>query len=320
MRLLLVFCAALSLNAEIAGTLQNASTGKPQPNAVVKAIGATAQGMQTLGSAKTDAQGVFKMDLNVDQPVLLQSEVDSVTYSMMLAPGTPSTGVKFNVYQTSADPKTASVSQHMVLLQPTGSDLQVAETFLFDNKSKFTLNDPKNGSLRFYLPQGAEAQVTIQGPGGVPIQRPAEKTGQPNVYKVNYAVRPGETRFDVTYTLPWKQPLVYEGRSVMGAGETRLIVPSGVTIAGDKVEQLGQEPTTQANIFSTKLATYKVEITGTGALRQPGGEEQQQQQENNGPTIEQILPRIYNRLYWIMGISAAILAAGGALLYRKQAS
>ncbi len=30
----------------------------------------------------------------------------------------------------------------------------------------------------------------------MPIQRPALKTKEPNVYKVDYPVRPGETRFD----------------------------------------------------------------------------------------------------------------------------
>ena len=60
--------------------------------------------------------------------------------------------------------------------------------------------DAANGTLHFYLPPEAKGivSVTINAPGGMPIQRPAEKTNQPNVYKVSYPIKPGETRFDVS--------------------------------------------------------------------------------------------------------------------------
>jgi hypothetical protein len=160
-----------------------------------------------------------------------------------------------------------------------------------------------------------DPQVTISGPGGVPLQRAAEKAGQPGVFKVSYPVKPGETRFDVTYTLPWAEPLTFQGRSLMGAEAVRLIVPPGVSLSGAGVEPLGQEPTTQASIYQTKAATFKVDISGTGTLRAPESET-----GSEGPGIQQILPRLYDRLWWIVGLSMAILAAGGALLFRKQAS
>jgi hypothetical protein len=311
------FLSALAAVAAVDGVVKNASTGKAQPGATVSLIGAGAQGMTTLGTTQTAADGKFSFNVNADQPMLLQGSHQGVNYSLMVAPGAPSTGLTLNVFDLSADQKIAKVTQHMVLLQPTGTDLQVAETFLVANQSSFTLSDAKNGSIRFSVPEGAKPEVTISGPGGVPLQRPAEKMPQPGVYKVGYPVKPGETRFDITYTLPWKQPLEFAGKSLMNAEAVRLIAPPGVTLAGDGVEPLGQEPTTQASIYQVKSASYKVEIAGTGTLRAP---EQQAEGGAEGPGIQQILPRLYDRLLWIVGLALAILAAGGALLFRKQAS
>jgi len=101
------------------------------------------------------------------------------------------------------------------------------------------------------------------------MARPAEKTSQPNVYKVSYPIKPGETRFDLSYVIPAATPLTFAGKILHGEGASDLVIPSGVTIKGDNVELAGQEPKTQASIYRIKGASFKVEVTGTGSLRQP---------------------------------------------------
>ena len=127
---------------------------------------------------------------------------------------------------------------------------------------------PANGSFRFYLPPEAKGQVsvTINAPGGMPIQRPAEKTNTPNVYKVNYPIKPGETRFDLNYTVPVTSPLIFTGKILHPEGASDLVIPNGVTIKGDGLELAGQEPKTQASIYRIKGNEYKVEVAGTGSL------------------------------------------------------
>ena len=39
----------------------------------------------------------------------------------------------------------------------------------------------------------------------MPIGAPVNKTSKPDVYAVDFAVKPGETRFDLTYTVPYTE-------------------------------------------------------------------------------------------------------------------
>ena len=44
---------------------------------------------------------------------------------------------------------------------------------------------------------------------------------------------------------------------------TYLIVPNGVTMKGEGLNDLGTEPRTQAHIFGLTGAAYKVQLTGS---------------------------------------------------------
>jgi hypothetical protein len=63
---------------------------------------------------------------------------------------------------------------------------------------------------------------------------------------------------------------------------------------------------------------YKVEFTGTGSLR-PAAEAAggAQQPPGDQPEIEARKPRIYDRLYPMLGLVGMILFCGFLLLYRK---
>jgi len=195
--------------------------------------------------------------------------------------------------------------------------LNVSEGILYQGDPKHTYSDPVNGSFRFYLPPEAKGQVsvTINTSGGMPIQRPAEKTKQPNIYKIDYPIKPGETRFDLNYLLPAASPMVYSTKILQSEGASDLVVPSGVKVTGDDVELAGTEPKTQASIYRIKNASFKVEVQGTGSLQ--SAEAASQGDDSGQPQIQEVKPRIYERLYWILGMAFAILALGSILLYRS---
>jgi hypothetical protein len=316
------FCLLASgswLLASVDGVVMNLTTGKPQPAVIVSLVQPGSKGMQTLASVKSNAEGKFQIDKEVPPgPALLQGLHQGATYNLLLAPGGPTNGLKLNVYDSTAKPSAAHVAQDMVLLEPSASELRVSETVLFQNDSKLTYQDPANGSLRFYLPKAAEdkVQVTINAPGGMPIQRPAEKTAQPDVYKVNYPVKPGETRFDVTYLLPAAD--TFAGRNLNADSPTRLVTPGAVTLSGDGISSLGQEPQTQAHIYEVSGAKYEVKIEGVGSLRST--EAAAPDEDAGQPRIETAPARIYTRLGWVLGLTFAILALGGMMLYRKGAA
>jgi hypothetical protein len=153
----------------------------------------------------------------------------------------------------------------------------------------------------------------------MPIQRPAEKTREANVYKVDYPIKPGETRFDLNYVVPVTNPLMFSGKILHTEGASDLVAPNGVTLKGDNIELAGQEPKTQASIYQIKGASYKVEVEGTGSLQQPGAAASSDE-DNGMPTIQEVKPKIYDRLYWILGMAFAILGLGSILLYRSSST
>jgi hypothetical protein len=317
--------------AAVDGTVINATTGKPQAGVAVTLVQPSQTGMQTLGSTKTGPDGAFSFSKTAEGPQLIQATYDGVSYNKMVAPGMPSTGLHVEVYEATAKPGTAKVEQHMILVQPTGADASISESLFLQGDPKYTYNDPQNGSIRFYLPPEAKGKVrvVISAPGGMPVERPAQKTKEPNVFKVDYPVRPGETRVDLSYSLPAAQPLILSGKVIDKDSKVRLVTPNGVTAKSDDISEVGREPTTQAEIYDINKPSYKVEISGTGALQGAGSDSPAASSEDNGsPQIQEIPPRIYDTLtiggfhlgpalYWLTGLTLTILGLGSFLLAQR---
>lgn len=307
--------------ASVEGVVINGTTGKPQPNVIVSLVQPSQTGMQNLGSAKTDAQGRFHIDKDTQGPQLVQAFYAGVQYNKMVFPGAPPTGIQVDVFDSSNKSGVAKVEQHFIVLQPGANEMAVSEGILYQDPGKTTYNDPVNGTCRFYLPPEAKGKVTVtvNAPGGMPIQRPAEPTKEPNVYKISYPLKPGETRFDLNYTVPIGTPTIFSTKILHSEGSSDLVVPNGVTLKGDDIELAGQEPKTQASIYRIKAASFKVEVDGSGSLQQAEASSSQGGDDDSGmPTIQEVKPRIYDRLYWILGMSFAILGLGAVLLSRHH--
>jgi hypothetical protein len=321
----MLLCAVPAL-AAIDGTVTNQTTGKPQAGATVALYKLGGAGLEAVDQAKTDAQGKFTINQETQGgPHLLQSVYEGVTYNHMLPPGSPASGLKLDVYNASrTQPPGAKVAQHMILFEPGNGQLAVSETYILRNDGKITWNDPDGGTVKFYLPAAAKGvvQVNCTAPQGMPVRRAAEQTGRGDAYKVDFAVKPGETRIDVAYLVPFAGGS-YAGKLLMKDEATRLVTPAGVTLAGDNLTSMGPEPQSKANIYDLKGSAFNVAISGTGSLRaaQGGdgsGDAAGGQQENAGPSLEQIMPKVNENAEWIVGLALGILALGFALLYRSS--
>ena len=131
--------AVLAANAfgAVTGTVINKTTGKPQAGATV-ALNKLGQqlGIEMIDQAKSGADGSFTINQDISGggvPYLIRAAYDGVTYNLMIRPGSPTTGLKVEVYNASKQPGAAKVSKHMVLFQPGGGQMTVNETYLFDN-------------------------------------------------------------------------------------------------------------------------------------------------------------------------------------------
>jgi hypothetical protein len=319
--ILAILVCALPAFCAIDGTVVNQTSGKPQANVLIQLVQPSQGGMQTLATLKTDAAGKFQSDRQVSGPTLIQAIYQGVLYNKMIVPGTPSTGLEVAVFDSAKKPDGARVTQHFILLSSTGGDLNVNESYIYRGDPKLTFNDPANGTLHFYLMPGAkDMHVLIQGPGGMPIQREAGKTNEPNVYKVDYAVKPGDTRFDVNYVVPAATPWILSGKIVQKEDNVDLVAPVGFTVKGADLDNLGQEPKSQATIYKIKSASYKVEIEGIGGMKQQAETPAAQApaEDTGMPDLRAVNPRIYDSVFWILGLVAGVLILASVVLYRSH--
>src|ERR1039458_8213951 len=256
---LLLLLLAAPLFAAVTGTVTNQTTGKPQAGATVALYKlATATGLELIDQTKSDAQGNFTINQTPQGPHLIRTAFDGVTYNYMLPPGQPTAGLAIEVYNSSQQPGGAKVSKHMILFEPSAGQVAINETFLFTNEGKTAWNDPDKGTLKFFLPAGAsKPDVKATAPGGMPLGTPVLKTSKPDVFAADFAIKPGETRFDVTYAVPYTDGADYAGKIVTKDENTYLIVPNGVTLKGENLNDLGTEPRTQAHIYGLTAAAYK---------------------------------------------------------------
>ena len=250
-------------------------------------------------------------------PALLQSSYQGVVYTQAIPPGTPTTGLNIKVYEATSTPPPELSIQHLILLEPSATALNVSEMFFAVNKSNSTFQDLNNGSLRLYLPKDVPADLKVSiDSTGVPIQRPVEKGRQNGQYKINYAIKPGETRFDLTYSLPASE--TFSGRVFYTEPPTKLVTPGSVTLSGDGLTDLGQEQETQARVYTFKGNSFTVKLLGVGSVKGPSAVEPPPGEESGAPKCcEEVPARVNTQMAWVLGLSLTILLLGGTLLFRR---
>ena len=321
--LALLLCAAPAIFGAINGTVVNETTGQPQGGVEVTLIHPGQDGMQQLGSAKTDADGKFSIDKELPSPpALLQAVFQGSNYNLFLQPGAPTNGLRFPIYNTTADPTSANVAEHMLMIEPTAKAIRVTEVFQVQNDSKTTYLDNNKGSIQFYVPKNADnASVSVEAPGGMPINRAPEKMSQAEMFKVSYPVKPGETTYELTYVLPLSE--TFTGK-VFTKGKMRVVTGPGVTLDSPGLNFMGQEPKLQAHIYDMKSTSFEAKITGTGLIRQDDAATANGQgapdEDTGQPNPEAGPARIYQRLPWVLGLTFGLLAIGGVMLYRRSAA
>jgi hypothetical protein len=334
--LLTALAAPFMAKAAVDGVVLNATSGKPQPNATVTLFQPTNQGPQFIESVKTDAQGKFQITKEVPAgpgPLLLQAVYAGVQYNKMLPPGTPSTGVQIPVYESTKKPGEAKIDQHMILLEPSpDGNVQVSESYVFKNDGKTTWNDPDNGTLQFALPPLAQGKVEVNAlaPGGLPVRKAPDPGSKPNTFKLDFPIKPGESRVDLQWSMPFRSPAIFENQLLAKVVNTRLIAPIGVTFKGADLKNLGQEPRTQATIWGLEGSVMKFTVEGTGTLSDPSAQSGGQSTGSGQPALGMNLPKLYGMasgaadlmttvlaVKWVLLSVIGMLATGFIILYRK---
>jgi len=316
-----------SLFAAIEGTVINGTTGKPEPSVKISLVQPGAGGMQAIATSTSDANGKFSIDHDLPPPpALLQADYKGVQYTQVQPPGRPTTGIQFQIYESATKPPQGFQMAHLIMIEPSPTSLEISETFLIRNESTVTFQDSSNGTALFYPPKAAgdKVQVSVTPPTQMTIQRQAVKAAKPGSFKIDYPARPGETRFDMHYTLPVSDS--FSTKVVQGDRPTMVVTPVSVHLTGNGIKESGVEQDVQARLYEVAGTSFDVKIEGTGSIRERQANAAPEEDAGQPKTTE-ILARIYDQellgvrtMYWVLGLTFGILALGGTLLFRKGAA
>lgn len=307
---------AQNVSAPLQGRVVNGTTQKPVPNVTVERI-LLQQGMVPAGEATTDREGRFQIpgsegDPNV--PTLLRVEYQGATYSQPVMPGAiPPDGVEVRVFEASRDPKLVSVKEHAILLHPTGNTLVVLEQVFLENDS----NPPRayvnpKGTYWFTLPKSARSgvQVTVEGPGGMPIPQEALPRNQENGFAITYPLRPGETQFRLQYSLDYQPPQEFAKPIDVPSEQTHIVTPGKeVQVAGEGLTPLPADPATGFVGYTVASVGNVLRVQVSGQAVDRAGAETAQSEEGSGSLAP--IPSPVSRQRWVILALAGLVVLGG---------
>jgi hypothetical protein len=223
--------SSFALADSITGIVTNKTTNKPSGGDDVVLI-RLAQGMQESTRTKTDAKGRFTLEIpNGDNGLhLVRVTHDKANYFRPAPPGTQS--VEVEVFNAAAKVKGVSSEADVMRLQTdeSGKALHVIENFFVKNESNPPLTQFSDRPFEFYLPEGAVVEGSAAlAPGGMPVQAAPVPLGEPNHYAFIFPIRPGETRFQISYRLPYGGSLKFAPRVMMPTDTIAIMMPKSMT-------------------------------------------------------------------------------------------
>jgi hypothetical protein len=261
----------------ITGTVTNATTGKPSAGDDVTLL-SLSQGMQEVGSTKSDARGRFSLSAPADDraPHMVRVTHDGVNYFPQggpLMPGT--TTVELTVYDSAKKVDGLSQTVEVDRYQSDGKLLQAIALYAIRNQSQpaRTVADEKR-TFEFVLPAGAELEsAQAKGPGGQPIAVEALPGSQKDHYALTYPLRPGETQFQVSYHMPYSGEASISPKPLGDVQHFVVMTPQGMTFTPKNPQRFQSMPDQPGVMVATNVKPgedLSFRIAGTGEFQAEG--------------------------------------------------
>ena len=276
------FACAESIN----GTVTNKTTNKPATGDDVVLI-RLAQGMQESTRTKTDAKGHFTLDVPDQGFHLVRVTHDKANYFRPVPEGTNS--VDIDVFN--AAPKVEGVSGEADVMRiqtdASGNGLRVVENFFVKNESNPPRTQFGERPFEFYLPSGAVVEGSAAlAPGGMPVQASPMPLGDPNHFAFIFPIRPGETRFQVTYRLPYSGSLKFTPKVATPTDTIAIMMPKAMNFkpgASSPYTPVTEETTAQTFVARNVSPSQSLEFTVSGSGQLPRDQDNAAEGGNSGP-------------------------------------
>jgi hypothetical protein len=259
----------------LTGTVKNGTTNKPGAGDEVILI-KLGNGMEEAARTKADSKGNFSFNLDDQGPHLIRAIHQGVTYHRMAPPGTTSVEVEVNDVAKKIDG--ISVTADVMRCQAENGQLEIVRLFAVDNKSNPPKTQMNDHNFEFYLPEGAKVtQSMARTANGQPINSSAVPQGEKNKYAFIFPLRPGETQFQLQFTLPYSGKASLDPKLPYAAQHFVIMFPKSMQFTAGKdahFESMNDPQQADANIQVATLTQPNqplgFELSGTGTLAAEG--------------------------------------------------
>jgi len=245
--------SGLASAQSITGTVTNGTTGKPAAGDEVSLL-SLSQGMQEIGTTKTDAQGRFSFPAPTDTqaPHMVRVTHQGVSYFPQGGPLMPgATTAELTIYDSAKTVDGLSQTVEVDRLQSDGKQLQGLTLYAITNKShppRTVAND--KGTFEIVLPDGAALEsAEAKGPGGQPIATETTPGSEKNHYLLSYPLRPGETQFQIAYHMPYSGEATFAPKALRDVQHFVVMVPKGMTFEAKDKQQFQPMSDAQSTIM-----------------------------------------------------------------------
>ena len=268
----MMLCAATALASTLTGVVTDRTTGKPSAGDTIAVIN-TAQSMNEVAKTTSDALGRFHVDAPEGGQILLHVTHRGAEYFKSVTPGASS--VEIDVYDSAA--KIDGISGEALVLSvetdASGKTLQADENFGVMNASAPPRTEVGGNTFDFYLPKGAAiVQAQANSPGGMPTNTEVKTLDAASGhYAFTFPVRPGETRFQVIYSLPYNGKQAFSLKLSMPTGDVAVMLPKTMQFQGpSEFQAINLEANAQSYDAHQHAFAQPVEfsVSGTGQLPQ----------------------------------------------------
>jgi hypothetical protein len=357
----LLLLTALAAAQTLTGTVKNATTNKPAAGDEVILL-KLGQGMEEAGRTKADAQGhfTFKLD-DAQSPHLVRAIHQDVTYHRIAPPGT--TSVEVEVYDVAKKIEGIEVVVDVIRIQVEQGQLEVVREFDVQNSSNPPRTQMNEHNLEFYIPDGAQlvpdfANATTEN--GNPLKSAPVPEGEKNRYSFIFPLRPGTTRFELAYALPYTGSANLDPKSLYPLEHFAVMLPRSMQftpasaavgfksvtypnapnatmqvasntkpgqnlafkVSGEGTLESAQEGSAQGGAPGSSLETNDSGQVSAGGPSSPGGNAQPTNRPGGGlgPPIDAPDPLQQYRWQILGGIAAALVIGGIYVAMRQQSA
>ncbi|RXS95776.1 carboxypeptidase regulatory-like domain-containing protein [Silvibacterium dinghuense] len=219
--------------ATVTGMVTDKTTNKPAAGDDVVLIG-FGQGMQEAGRTKTDGTGHYSIDVPDNGMHLIRVDHQKANYFEPVQPG--KTVVDVDVYDVEPKVEGVSTEADVMRIEAGPQGMQVVESYFVKNESKPPRTQFGKDAYPITLPAEAKIQSSAaMGPQGMPVASSPMPTGEPGNYAFVFPVRPGETRFQVGYTIPYSGSYKFTPKPALPTANFAVILPKTMKFDGGTI-------------------------------------------------------------------------------------